>query len=402
MDSKFKFTQARLNQLTCPEIKPRVLFQDEVRPELYFQVTQSGAKSYYCCSWNPAKGYTDKKAIGKFENVDLVDARKLAREIATLLAQGKDPAAKKKALKYEPTFAEAFESFIAEPVNRKKKGPRRESTVGDYKKRYRYHLASRFGSRRLSKFSHAEIDSLHTKIGEKNGIFAANRTVTLMSGIFNDAILKGWSGSNPAKGIEAFPESHRKRFLEEDEIGPFVRACEVERESGSRTIAEAILVALFTGVRRTNVCSASWNHIDLGRGKWNIPDEQMKNGEPHLVYLCDYLKKILVRRYQYRTNDEWVFPGVGKKGHLVEPKKGITRIVKRSRINPKGVHLHCMKHTFLTYADDLGLPSGVRKRLASHKGRGDVTDGYTHAREGRVREAYEKVAQHMLGFVKRT
>ena len=64
--------------------------------------------------------------------------------------------------------------------------------------------------------------------------------------------------------------------------------------------------------------------------------------------------------------------------------------------------MHCLRHTFLTYADDLGLPSAVRKRLAGHRGKGDVTVRYTHARERRVREAYEEVAQHMLAFVRKT
>ncbi len=58
--------------------------------------------------------------------------------------------------------------------------------------------------------------------------------------------------------------------------------------------------------------------------------------------------------------------------------------------------MHCLRHTFLTYADDLGLPWAVRKRMAGHQGKKDVTDGYTHALERRVRESFENVARHML------
>ena len=400
MENKFKFTQSRLDQLSCPSGKARVYFQDEARPELQLQITSKGAKSYYCRCWNRAKGYTDRIYIGKFEQLDLKEAKSRARELANLAGQGRASIIRPKPVEHNLTFSEAFESFITEPANRKKKGPRREATTRTYSKQYSCHLSHRFKSRRLSTINAAEIDEIHTEIGNKSGTYAANRVVTLISGVFNDAISKGWQGKNRTQGIERFLEKRRTRFLEEHELGPFIRACEIERESGSQAIGEAVLMALFTGLRRINICGAAWQHIDLEHGTWNIPAMQMKNDEPHLVYLCDYLKSLLTRRFKYRTCDEWVFPGASRTGHLVEPQRGVTRIAVRAKINPRGVNMHCLKHTFITYADDLGLPSAVRKRLAAHKGSRNVTDGYTHAREGRVCEAYEKVAQHMLGFSK--
>lgn len=122
----------------------------------------------------------------------------------------------------------------------------------------------------------------------------------------------------------------------------------------------------------------------------------MKNQAAHRIYLCRYVKEILLERYQKRENSPWVFPGSGKSGHLVEPKRGLLKIAQLAKIDPRGVGLHCLRHTFLTYADDLGLPWAVRKRLAGHRGKKDVTDGYTHALERRVRESFENVAQHML------
>jgi len=396
MDNKFKFTQAKLDRLTCPIDKARTYFQDEARPELLLQVTGKGAKSYYCRCWDRAKGYTARIYLGKFEQMNLIEARSRARELAALTDQGRTATIRPTSRIQEPTFSQAFESFITDPANRRKKEPRREATNYTYRKQYRCHLENKFGRRPLSGIDRVGLDEFHTRIGKENGTYAANRLVKLVSGVFNDATTKGWSGTNPAKGVEPFPERRRNRFLEEHELGPFIRSCEVESESGSRTVADVILLALFTGLRRSNVCGANWQHFDLERGTWSIPGTQMKNGESHTVYLCGYLQETLAGRYKYRTCNKWVFPSAGKTGHFVEPHRGVRRIVKRAKINPQGVSLHCLKHTFVTYADDLGLPGAVKKRLAAHTGRGDVTDGYTHAREGRVREAYEKVAKHML------
>lgn len=401
MEKRFRFTWAKLNKLCCPDGSSRIEFQDQDRPELLIQITKTGAKSYYCRCWNPAKGYTDKIYIGKHNQIDLTQARIRAREIATLSDQGKEPTSDRKKLREEITFAEAFGSFITKPATRQKKGPWRTKTIEEYQAQYERYLAERYGSRKLSTIHRAEIDDLHTRLGTHNGKYAANRAISLISGVFNDSIRKGWDGTNPASGIERFAEKRRDRFLDEHEIGPFIHACAVERESGSPLIADAVLVALFTGLRRRNVCAAAWNEIDLEHGMWHIPDSQMKNREPHVVYLCKHVREILWNRYRHRTSDTWVFPGIGKTGHLTEPKKGITRIATLADINPQGINMHCLKHTFVTYADDLGLPSAVRKRLAAHKHTQDVTEGYTHTLERRVRESYDQVAQHMLKFVER-
>ncbi|MEM9358652.1 MAG: integrase family protein [Pseudomonadota bacterium] len=402
MTKSFKFTVSALRSLSCSAGKTREFFQDRSQSELLLQVTRTGTKTYYVRGYNRLKEYTQKIPIGKFELVELSDAKKRAKEIAAQLALGIDPNAEREAIRQDIKFAEAFESFIVDPAKRRKKGPRRTRTTEGYRWQYERYLARRISSRKLSTLHRTELDHLHTEIGKDSGIYSANRTLALISAVLNDAISKGWQGQNSAQGIERFPEQRRERFLREDEIGPFIKACEQERNGGSRSTAEAALLALFTGLRRDNICAASWHDFDFKRGIWRISGSKMKNGELQVAYLSSYIREIIHQRYRDRLSDEWVFPSSGKNGHLVDPKKGIKRIAKLSQIDPQGVHLHCMKHTFLTYADDVSLPSAVRKRLAAHKSTSDITERYTHAREGRVREAYEKVARHMLGFAGRS
>ena len=401
MEKYFRFTIKKLAALGCPKGKSREYFRDTMRPELFLQVTKKGTKTYYCRAWHAGKGYTANKLIGKFEQIDIVEARRRARHIASLLADGRDPDAERKARqRQEMTFALAFDSFLASPSSRRKKEERREATVAGYKHLYKRHLADSVGSRKLSSISAEYIDGLHTRIGEHRGKYAANRTIKLISGVYNDAIRKGWSGTNPSASIAPYPETSRKRFLREEELSPFISSCFDERKEGSASIADACLLALFTGLRRGNVCSASWGDIDLKSRTWRLHSSKMKNGEEHTVYLSDFVLRILAERRATDPESVWVLPSTGGTGHLVEPKKGLLRILDRAGISPEGVSMHALRHTFLTYADDAGLPSAVRKRLAAHRGRGDVTEGYTHALESRVREAYVKVAEHMLNIAK--
>lgn len=395
MKNQFAFTDARVGRAQCAKGAKRSLFQDESCRELLLQVTCLGAKSFYCRAWDPAKQYTHKVYLGKAAQLSIEDARRKARELALRLDQGESLLTQRQSIRSDATFADAFQAFLSAPAGRLKKGPRREATVHGYKKQYRAHLDKAFGRRKLVSITSEELDDFHSRVGESSGQYAANRLITLTRAVFNDAIKKGWKGENPACAVDMFPERTRSRFLEEHEVGPFLDACEFLALSRESDLADLLLLALFTGVRKRNLCAAAWQSIDRESGVWSISAEQTKNGEPHVVYLSQPVLELLSRREARSEGSPWVFPAKSQSGHVVSPERALAKAVAESGIDGRGVNLHCLRHTFITYADDLGLPSAVRKRLAGHKGRGDVTSGYTHARESRVREAYQLVAEHI-------
>lgn len=395
---EFRFTKGRIADLPAPTERPRVFYKDAEYKKLVLQVTQSGAKSFYFRYWDRQTDYTTKICLGKFPDLLPDEARKQAIALSRDLAKGIDPAAKRRAQRAEMTFGEAYRRCIHQP---RRKRERRPATLQNYELLYRIHLAPRFGKKRLRSLLRSDVLELHEQLGERNGPYVANRAVRLVACVFNDAIARGWEGQNPCVGIEYYPEMSRTRFLEEEELAAFIRTCERETQHGKRSlIADFLLLVLLTGVRRKNACSVRWDQLDLERQTWEIPGDQWKNGQPHRVYLCNYLVQLLRARYVLRDESEYVFPSRNKLSHLTEPKKGLAAIVKRAGINPKGVNVHCLRHTFLTYADDCGMPSAVRKRLAGHALKKDAIDGYTHALERRVRESYEKVARHMLGIAR--
>ena len=400
MKKQFKFTRSNVGKLSLPTKRKRVYYKDTGHSKLLLQVTASGTKSFYFRYFDRSTDYTTKIFIGKYPDVLPDEARKRAFELSSDLAKGIDPAAKRRELRAEIAFGEAYALCIQKP---RRKRPRRTATLRNYENIYRKYLAPRFAKRRISTFTRADIELLHEEIGEQSGTYAANRAVKLVSCVFNDSIARGWEGLNPCLGIEYFPETSRTRFLEEDELASFIRTCEqVAGRINNALIAEYLVFALFTGVRRSNACAARWDQMNFQRRTWDIPGDLWKNGNPHRVYLCDYLLRRLESRYEQRESSIYVFPSHSRTGHLVEPKKGLAKIVEQAEIKPQGVNVHCLRHTFLTYADDFGLPSAARKRLAGHTVKQDVIDGYTHALERRVRESYENVALHMLSIARQT
>lgn len=78
-----------------------------------------------------------------------------------------------------------------------------------------------------------------------------------------------------------------------DELPAFFRAVE---EEPNRDIRDFVLVALFTGARKSNVLAMRWEDVSLDRGEWTIPESDSKTNQELLVVLPGYVVEILRAR----------------------------------------------------------------------------------------------------------
>lgn len=81
----------------------------------------------------------------------------------------------------------------------------------------------------------------------------------------------------------------------------------------------------------------AWRDVDLEGSVWRI--EVTKNGTPQTVTLSPEAISILTDRKRQTTGSRYVFPGHGKTGHIVEPKKSWATILIRSSIHRLLDHL---------------------------------------------------------------
>jgi integrase len=106
-------------------------------------------------------------------------------------------------------------------------------------------------------------------------------------------------------------------------------------------IRDFLLLALFTGLRREEAASLSWENVDLKAKTLTIPDP--KNRQPHVLPLSDFLFELLTRRHQEISNaSRFVFPGDRVKGYLNAPEKQNSE----SSMNP-GLLLPCTTYAVL-------------------------------------------------------
>jgi integrase len=192
---------------------------------------------------------------------------------------------------------------------------------------------------------------------------------------------------NPCLGIRKFPEKSRDRFLQADELPRFFKAL---NEEPNATLRDYIFVSLLTGARRSNVLSMRWKELDLEQGTWEIP--VTKTGDSQTVTLAMEAIEILKVRKSNRSSF-FVFPGNGRTGHLVEPKKGWKRILERAGI--EDLRIHDLRRTLGSWQAITGSSLPIIGKSLNHKN-ASTTQIYARLNLDPVRESVQKATVAMI------
>ena len=101
---------------------------------------------------------------------------------------------------------------------------------------------------------------------------------------------------------------------------------------------------------------------------------------------------MLLSRSLRKTND-YVFPGTGAAGYIIEPRKQMTHVTKASGVR---FTVHDLRRTFITIAEGLDISAYALKRLMNHKMNGDITAGYIVADVERLRKPMQQITEYIL------
>jgi integrase len=155
-------------------------------------------------------------------------------------------------------------------------------------------------------------------------------------------------------------------------------------------VADYFLFLLFTGMRRNEAANLKWSDVDLKNRSLTISNT--KNYQPLTLPLSTPLIAILENRRTHAFND-YVFPGSGKTGFLIEPRMQVTKVMVASQIT---FTLHDLRRTFITIAESLDISAYAVKRLVNHKMSNDVTAGYIVTDVERLRAPMQKISDYFL------
>jgi integrase len=156
------------------------------------------------------------------------------------------------------------------------------------------------------------------------------------------------------------------------------------------TLRDYLLLILFTGLRRQEAAKLEYTQVDLKAKTITIIDT--KNREQHTLPLSNFLYDLLLGRSK-TASSRFVFPGPGAAGHIIEPRKQISKVIEKTGIQ---FTVHDLRRTFITIAESLDIPAYALKRLLNHKMTQDVTAGYIVMDVERLRKPMQKITDYIM------
>jgi integrase len=329
------------------------------------------------------EGKTEFIRLGAYPDLTIEQARKKAAEINGEIAKGINPAELRREKRREWTLGELWTDYLEHHAKVHKRSWRTDEL------RFKYLLP--WANRKLSAIKYSEVKSLHARLGQDHGHYAANRLLALLRHMVNYAMRERGVKllENPALGVKPFKEEKRERWLTAEDLPAFFQAV---AEEPNPDIRDYVMLSLLTGARKSNVLGMTWKEIDLGRAVWAIPAAKFKTGKAHVIPLPPPGIELLEARRALYGSEGYVFPGHGKTGHMVEPKAGWARILKRAGI--ENLRLHDLRHTLASWQVSQGVSLAITGRTLGHANVA-TTARYAHLGVDPVRDAMNKAVAAM-------
>lgn len=380
---KFRFSKRLIESLAAPSAG-RVYYYDEATPGLALCITEADGRAFYFCY--RADGRYRRFRIGGFPGVSVENAQKRAKELTGDVAKGVDPQAAKHERRAEPTLGEVFDYHLEQYAKPHKKTWKQDERT------FKAYLSG-WKSRRLNTIRTEDVQKLHTKLGEENGKYQANRVVELLRTLFVTAKKQlEWRGDNPVVDVKQFKERSRDRFLSAQEVPKLLRAIDDYPDAAWRNYFRLLLL---TGVRRANALAARWEQIDWNRRVWRLPDT--KSGGPVNVELAAAAVEVLESQRDLAGGSPWVFPANrsdAKVGHATQPDKAWKVICKAAGI--ENLRIHDLRRTLGSWQAIAGASQTVIGASLGHAPGSSATAIYSRLTQSAVRNSVETAVAAML------
>ena len=383
---------------TPPATKAQAFYRDDTLKGFAVRVTSSGTKAFIVET--RVNGKVRRSTLGKYPALTVEQARKEASKLLGKIASGVDPLAEKREAEARAvTLAEAFKDYLD---TRKTLKPK---TVKDYQGVMRIAFGG-WQQKPLTAISKDMVERHYKKLGTNHGEAYANlamrvlRTVlNFAAGKYEDTQGRSILPENPVKRLSAtrawYRVDRRQTLIKAHELKPWYQAVMALESTHSAhkpdVVRDYLLLILFTGLRRQEAASLSWDHVDLVGKTLTVTDT--KNHQDHTLPLSDFLFDLLTRRKAEASGSPFVFPGKGADGYLVEPRKQMVKVTAASGVS---FTIHDLRRTFIIVAESLDIPAYALKRLLNHKMNNDVTAGYIVADVERLRVPMQKITDYLL------
>jgi integrase len=219
------------------------------------------------------------------------------------------------------------------------------------------------------KYRHAEKQITDTTV---------NRDLEALRSILFWAVDEGLLSTNPLSRVRMTRERKKPRFVLS------VAEEELLLQSAAPHLFAIIIAALDTGMRRGEILTQRWEHIDFNGQLLFVTHSKTPEGEAREVPLTGRLMELL--RAQ-RKQEGLVFTYKGQPIHKI--KTAWMAAIRRAGI--RYYRFHDLRHAFNCRMMEAGVLQEVRKALMGHSSGEDVHSIYVHVELPMKRDAIRKL-----------
>lgn len=200
-----------------------------------------------------------------------------------------------------------------------------------------------------------------------------------------------WLESNPVFKVSkpSLPKG-RTRFLDDAERAKLLEKCKTSANPFLYTI---VILAIATGMRRSEILNLTWDDIDFDRGR--IVLRETKNGEVRVLPLVGYAQQLLKILADSRKHcSSLIFPGINP-NQSIDFRSAWRVAVKNSDL--RNFRFHDLRHCFASYCVMNGSSLNEVADLLGHKSYQSVTKRYCHLSEAHQRDVVVSMNEKIFG-----
>lgn len=244
---------------------------------------------------------------------------------------------------------------------------------------------------------------------------SVNRAIAALSSAMTHAVKElGWIERNPCERVKKPKEAGgRIRFLSDEELPPLLAAV---RASSHPDLLPAVLLALTTGARKSEILGLRWSQIDFKRRAITLNHGETKNDAGRALPLSGEVVELLqTRKKVRRIGDDRVFPPPDgcKELELREPwktalvqagidvrvatRKGRRKVLnsgKAPAVMTSDFRWHDLRHTAASHLTMDGVSAIAVARVLGQKTLA-MALRYSHLAPDRVTELGDRLAARM-------
>jgi integrase len=262
--------------------------------------------------------------------------------------------------------------------------------------RFRRFVLPAWRGRDVRSITRKDVRELVQGIERQGKPYPANKTLLLLSTMFNWCLANELREDNPAQRVrKPGVERERNHVLSDPELALVWHGASALRAPWGQWFKFLIL----SGQRRAECATLRWDDID-DNGLWSIPAERYKTGRAHTVPLSAEALNVLA---SCPRGSQWPFTtnGAGPIRNHSEPKRLLDAWLRERVEHVRPWRIHDLRRTMRTGLSTLDVLPFIGELVIGHAQSGVHAVYDLHRYDKQKREALDRWAQHVAAIAER-